>query len=244
MAGLQTIIDLASTINVNRRKVVGVQITRNEIPRTSLTPTRLPWQFTVEVPAAYRWQEYRTFIETMDYLDRYQPQTITFNNTCLDWMFAYQGSASNVELDALHVYTFSGTELRLTNVTTKSGSFVWFQPNDLIQIGANPYPFTVVGTYDPSTHATTIGPVYGSATPGTDLYIKVNRENFFSTSVTGAGVTVGPECQFNVFCPNMPTYKLVPGGYQNYSGTQTTYNNALIEWSDPFNLYEYVGAAS
>jgi hypothetical protein len=39
----------------------------------------------------------------------------------------------------------------------------------------------------------------------------------------------------------MPTYKLTVGGYQK-SGS-TVVNNALIEWSDSFRLYEYVGTA-
>jgi hypothetical protein len=39
----------------------------------------------------------------------------------------------------------------------------------------------------------------------------------------------------------MPTYKLFPGGalYQNGS----VINNAYIEWSDDFQLYEYVSLA-
>jgi hypothetical protein len=44
-----------------------------------------------------------------------------------------------------------------------------------------------------------------------------------------------------MFCPNMPVYKLTPGGYVG-NGVTTT-NNALIEWSDSFYLYEWVGDA-
>jgi hypothetical protein len=43
-----------------------------------------------------------------------------------------------------------------------------------------------------------------------------------------------------MFCPNMPTYKLVPGGAVISNGT--TINNALLEFSDSFNLYEWVSA--
>jgi len=239
MPALQDIINRAGSIDVNRRKVVGVQITRNEIPRTSLTPTRQPWQFTVDVPNSLKYYNNRSLVESLDYIDRYTPQVVTFNGTCLQWMFTYQGSFSGAEIAALSVSTFSGSVLRITNVPSKSGSFVCFDQNDLIQIGANPYPFTVVGPYDPSTQATTLGPVtYGTNTGG-DLYITMNRPNFFSTSVVGAGITVGPSCNFNLFCPNMPTYKLIPGGYDVTNG-----NQALIEWSDSFRLYEFVGAAA
>jgi hypothetical protein len=44
-----------------------------------------------------------------------------------------------------------------------------------------------------------------------------------------------------MFCPNMPTYKLTVGGYIG-NGTTTT-NNALLEFSDSFELYEFVGTA-
>jgi hypothetical protein len=44
-----------------------------------------------------------------------------------------------------------------------------------------------------------------------------------------------------MFCPNMPTYKLIPGGY--VASGSTTLNNALIEFSDDFDLYEWVGTA-
>jgi hypothetical protein len=39
----------------------------------------------------------------------------------------------------------------------------------------------------------------------------------------------------------MPVYKLIPGGYVG-NGTTTT-NNALLEFSDSFELYEWVGEA-
>jgi hypothetical protein len=39
----------------------------------------------------------------------------------------------------------------------------------------------------------------------------------------------------------MPTYKLIVGG-QAMSGS-TVVNNALLEWSDTFQFYEFVGDA-
>lgn len=241
MPALQDIINKAGSIQVNRRKVVGVQVTRNEIPRTSLTPTRQPWQFTVELPNSLRYYNNRSLLESLDYIDRYTPQVITFSGTCLDWMFAYQGAFTSGEISGLTVASFNGAILRLTGVPSKSSNFVCFGQNDLIQIGSNPYPFTVTGPYNPSTQATTLGPVtYGTNTGG-DLYIRMNRSNFISSTV-GSGITVGPSCQFNLFCPNMPTYKLIPGGYVETSGV--TVNNALVEFSDPFNLYEWVGGAA
>jgi hypothetical protein len=69
MAGLQTIIDKANGLTIDRRKVVGVQITRNEIPRTSLTPTKQPWRFVVTVPNSLRYYN-RSLSTTNNYIQQ------------------------------------------------------------------------------------------------------------------------------------------------------------------------------
>lgn len=230
MAGLQTIINNCNGITINRRKVVGVQITRNEIPRTSLTPTRQPWRFTLDMPSSLRYSDARDLMETLDSIDRYTPETITFsNNACLSWIFRYQGALNNTQLGLITVSSFTGTTLTLNvSSVTAGSSTVVFEPNDLIQIGSNPFPFT-------STTQVTRG-------SGSTIVVTTNRPNIISTSVTGLGITVGNACTFKMFCPNMPTYKLIPGGWtRNASGT--VINNAYLEFSDAFELYEYVGDA-
>lgn len=228
MAGLQTIINKASNLTIDRRKVVGIQITRNEIPRTSLTPTKQPWRFKVSVPNSLRYYNNRDLLEALDTLDRYSPQTITFsNNSCISWIFRYQGALNNSEISGITVQSFTGNQLVLTGLPVVDASTIMFQPNDLIQLGSYTYPFT-------STTQITRG-------AGSTVTITTNRPNIITSSVVGVGLTVGSACTFNLFCPNMPTYKLIPGGYVR-SGS-TTLNNALIEFSDDFELYEWVGDA-
>ena len=228
MSGLQTIINKASSLTIDRRKVVGVQITRNEIPRTSLTPTKQPWRFTLEMPASLRYYNNRDLLEELDRLDRYQPQFVTFsNNPCLSWIFRYQGSLSTTQLNNITVQSFIGNQLVLGGLPTIPSTRVLFEPNDLIQIGAYTYPFT-------STTRITRG-------TGATVTITTNRPNIISNAVAGSNIVVGNACTFYVFCPNMPTYKLIPGGYVSSNGV--TVNNALIEFSDEFTLYEWVGAA-
>jgi len=228
MAGLQDIVNRASAMTIDRRKVVGVQVTRNEIPRTSLTPTKQPWRFKISMPNSLRYYNSRDILEALDTIDRYTPQTITFsNNACLSWIFRYQGALSGAQISGITVTSFIGNQLILGSLPGVGSSTVIFEPNDLIQIGSYTYPFT-------STTQITRG---GSST----ITITTNRPNIISSSVAGSSITVGNGCTFNMFCPNMPTYKLIPGAYVN-SGT-TTLNNALIEFSDDFELYEWVGAA-
>jgi hypothetical protein len=230
MSGLQTIIDNCNGITINRRKVVGIQYTRNESPRTSLTPTYNPWRFSVQMPGSLRYNEARSLMEAIDSLDRYTPQTITFGNiSCLNWIFRYQGAMTSGQIALVTVSDFTTNPNQLIlNVSGVSASptTVLFQPNDLIQIGTNPYPFT-----------STTQVLRGS---GSTVTVTTNRPNVISTSVVGLGITVGNSCQFRVFCPNMPTYSLSPGGYQkNSSGVVV--GNALINFDSEFELYEWVG---
>ena len=231
MAGLQTIIDKCNGLNINRRNVVGIQITRNEIPRTSVTPTKNPWRFTLDMPDSIRYSEGRALMEELDRLDRYLPEVITFsNNSKFAWMFAYQGAMSGAQISAITVQSFTGNQLVLTNLPAVGSSTVLFKANDLIQIGAtNAYPY-------PFTSETDV--LRGS---GSTVTITTHRPNILSGTLTGLGIKVGNDCQFNMFCQNMPTYKLVVGGFTGSTTTPT--NNALLQFSDSFELYEYVGAA-
>ena len=229
MAGLQDIINQASTIQINRRKVVGIQITRNEIPRTSLTPTRNPWRFTIEMPPVLSWYDSRNLVEYLDNLDRYSPQTINFSNSCISWIFRYQGNMTTSMISGLTISDITGTNMTLSNLLgsgVTSGRLM-FKPGDLIQIGNNPYPFTSVNTV--------------TATGANTITFQTSRPMDFVT-YAGNGINVGVNCNFNVFCPNMPTYKLIPGN--PYYSNGTLINNARIEFSDAFELYEWVGGAA
>lgn len=226
--GLQNIIDGAQGLNIDRRKVVGIQYTRNEIPRVSQTPTKNPWKFTLDMPSNLRYSEARALMEALDRIDRITPQVITFgNNPAFSWMFKYQGAMNASQINNLIVNSYVDDQLTLSGLPAVGASVVLFEPNDLIQIDTYPYPFTVVNRVTRGGGSTTT--------------FTVSRPNIISSSVTGYGVTVGNECQFNMFCPNMPTYKLTVGGAIRSGSTVT--NNALLEWSDNFLLYEYVGAA-
>ncbi len=228
MAGLQNIIDRCNGLAIDRRKVVGVQYTRNEIPRVSGTPTKNPWKFILDMPNSYQYNEARDLMEALDTLDRITPQLITFsNNSALSWIYRYRGVMSLTQRNTLSVQSFIGDQLVLTALPTMAANRVLFEPNDLIQIVGHPYPFTSTTQVLRGTSST--------------VTITTNRPNIISASVVGAGIVVGNQCQFYMFCPNMPTYKLIPGGYQRVGNT--TVGNALIEFSDSFQLYEFVGTA-
>jgi hypothetical protein len=228
MAGLQTIIDSCNGITINRRNVVGVQYTRNETPRVSQTPTKNPWKISIEMPNSFRYSQARALMEAIDTLDTIYPEVITFgNNPNLSWLFAYQGVMNAVQRSIISTVSFVGDVLTLTNLPVIPATRVLFEPNDLIQFAGMPYPFTVTQQVLRGTDST--------------VSMVLSRPNILTTTVVGSSLVIGNACQFNMFCPNMPTYKLIPGG-QLMSGKTIT-NNALLEWSDKFFLYEFVSMA-
>jgi hypothetical protein len=228
MAGLQTIVNKCGGLTINRRKVVGLQVTRNEIPRVTVTPTTQPWKMTLDMPSSLRYYDNRDLLEALDTMDRVQPEVISFSdNACISWIFKYQGELSAGQIAGMRVQSFVGNQLILNSLPVVPASRIIFKPNDLIQIGSYPYPFTSTTTVTRGT--------------GSTVTVTTNRPNIISTSVVNESITVGNDCEFNMFCPNMPTYKLIPGGYAR--ANNVTVNNALIEFSDSFELYEYVATA-
>lgn len=229
MSGLQTIIDNCQSIEIDRRKVVGVEITRNEVPRTSVTPTYQPWRFALVMPASLKYNESRSLLEALDTLDRSVPQVVTFgNNSCLSWIFRYQGAMSASQIAGIRVQSFTGNQLVLSNLPAVPATRVLFAPNDLIQIGNKTYPFTAQTQVVRGTGGT--------------VTVTTHRPNILSGSVANETITVGNQCQFNVFSPNMPTYRLVPGGLEK-DRFGTVINNARIDFNDQFLLHEWVATA-
>jgi hypothetical protein len=184
------------------------------------------------MPNRFKYYQARDLMEALDTLDRITPEVITFSNLpSLSWIFKYQGAMTSGQLATITVTSWVGSTLTL-NVSgiTAATTAVIFEPNDLIQIGSlseYPYPFT-----------STTQVLRGS---GSTVVVTTSRPNILTGSLTGEGIIVGNTCQFKMFCPNMPTYKLIPGG-QGMSGN-TVVNNALLEFSDSFELYEFVGTA-
>lgn len=234
---IQRIINQAETLNINRRKLVSVQYTRSEIAKVNETASRNPWRLTLGISASLPYQDNRDLLEQLDYLDKTKPETVTFNQTGLNYMFAYQaGTLTQVQRDAIQVESFIGNQLKLKSLPSVaslgpqgSGSTVIFKKGDFIQIAGYPFPFTVVG---PAAVSGVVTP--GDVIRGTDptfVTLTVHRPNFIAASVQNLGIKVGNEVSFRVICVNMPTYTLSPGAK----------NNPFIQFSGEFQLYEYTG---
>ena len=210
---IQSVINLATSIKFDRRRVVGVQYSRNEIAYRSETPTRNPWRLTVDVNAVIPYANGRSIIEELDRKDRTIPEVVNLTNSRL---LTYQGALSAGNRAGITVQSFTGTNLVLTNLPSVSSSTVILSKGDFIQIANKYYPFT-----------STSDVLRGS---GTSVAVTTHRANFISDSVVGSTLAYGASCQFNLFCPNMPTYTIIPGGSGN-----------LIKFDTTFELVESTG---
>ena len=228
---LQSIINISNSLSIDRRRLIGIQYSRNELPRISETPTYNPWKLNVGVPSSLQYSQARSILEQLDLLDRRLPEEITFSdNQNLSWMFKYQGTLTNVQRGQVTFNSFTGNEmvLNVSGIVGGSSSSVILDIGDIFQVQGYPYPFT-------STTQVLKG-IFSTVT------VITHRPNIFWTQPTaGTDLNWGNDVIFNVFCPNMPTYTLNPGGYIGNNGT--TINNALIEFSDNFTLYEYLPTA-
>jgi hypothetical protein len=181
------------------------------------------------MPSRFRYSEQRALLEALDTLDRNVEQKIKFNNKPeLAWLFKYQGAMSPAQISPITVESFIGKTLILDNLPAKASTAVLFKPNDLIQIGNKPHPFTVEQEV-----------LRGS---GSTVSVTTHRPNILTTAVVNQNITVGSACEFNMVCINMPTYRLNPGGFLR-NGFGNVVNNALIEFSSEFILHEFVATA-
>jgi len=217
MSGLQSIIGLAETITIDRRRVLGVQYTRSEVAKTTETATRNTWKFNLTVPAMLEYNKNRDLFEDIDRLDKQYPQVVSFSSsTGLSYVFAYQGDMATGDSASIQVQSWTGNQMVLKNLPGLDSAKYLFRKGDFIQVANYPYPVT--SQYDV---------VRGGLTTVT---VSTHRPNFIGTGTYNKNILIGNAVQFNMFVNNMPTYKLNPGG-----------STALVTFSGPFQFYEYTG---
>jgi hypothetical protein len=243
---IAAILSIAESVEVNRRRRIGSVMTRNEIMRTTEIPTKNPWKFKVRASSSLRYSLARSVLERIDLLDRNRTEVVTFGNSIGGGIFAYQGDIVTAQdfIDVKFIeFTTVNTgdtavpehaiRLNVADVGIAATRYI-VRAGDIIQIQGHPHPFSV-----------TQDVVRGS---GTTVAVPVHRPNIFSTTPSAnTGVNFGAACQFRLVAANMPTYRLVPGGFMAAQGvtgnSRIPESNAYIEWSDDFELVEYMAAA-
>jgi hypothetical protein len=210
---LQTIIDKAQVIEIDRRRVVGQTISRSQRIKTAERATAQPWKFTVTPPAYLKWADSRGFIEVIDLGDRVEEYEISLSNTTsTEYITEYRGSLTTNQLNNLTISTISTNTITLTGLPSVSSSTVMFSVGDFIQPTNSRYPYTVVETCTRGLNTTTS--------------VTVNRNIITSEDIVlaGQGLDVGKNVTWRVVVSGLPTYQLTPMRLVQYTG-----NFELIE---------------
>lgn len=222
---IQQIWDLSNSIEINRQRLTGIQITRSEVVRTDLSVTKNPWRFTVAVPGL-PWNQMRGVIEEIEALGRNLPNTVTVgSNSRFNWLYRYQGDATTAPV-GLTVTSFVGNQMTIGNLSVAGlgASNYLFRAGDMIQVVNKPYPFTVVADV-----------LRGS---GPTVTVTTHRPNIITTMPSSPTLNVGSACQVSLLINKQPTYRLKPGAQRMLNGA--VINNAIVEWDGEFELVEYL----
>lgn len=202
---LQTIIDGATTISIDKRKVSSSVITRSGVLRTTAFTGHQPYFFTVSFSASLRYSASRAILEDIDRLDRVNEEIINIGNTnpALSYITAYQGNIDSANISSITVNNVSDTgNLYLNCSSIGSGTGFLFKKGDFIQPAGNTgiyrYPYQVTNDVAYSTNANVAVPVHRRlfSQPGQTYY--------------GGGIKVGSTVSWPVKLLQKPNYTILP----------------------------------
>lgn len=209
--GLQTIIDNASFITINKRKGVGQTVSRSGHVKTALQQQSI-YRFTVSVSDGLKYSENRGLLEDLDTADVITEANVDIGSTNagLSYLTAYQGIANTTQLSALALNSTSGSTLYVdTTSASAPGSGNLFKKGDFIQPLGNTstyrYPYQVTSDV--------------TFTSG-NLAVSVHRPILSQDGValTSGGFRTGNDCRFHVKAMQMPIYSVIPYDLISFDG--------------------------
>lgn len=217
---LQTIIDNAQFITIDKTKLSAQTISRSGRVLTSEVSTSMPYRFTVGMHDGLKYSTNRGVLEELDRLDRTVEESIDIGatNTGLSYITSYQG---DVDGGSLSMVGSSGANLYVnaSSATATSGN-VLFKKGDYIQPQGNTstyrYPYQVTSD------------VNGIGVGQSNVTVPVHRPVISQDGValTSGGVDYGSDVTFTVKMMKKPLYSVVP--------------HDLVAWDSEFQLIEVI----
>lgn len=215
---LQSIIDKAQQIEIDRRRIVGQTISRSQRIKTAERSTAQPWRFKVTPPGALKYADSRGILEVIDLGDRVTEYEVSLSNSSgMQYITEYQGELNSSQVSALTIASTGTSSLVITTLptigstTTNTSTFVSsstiiFKKGDFIQPANSRYPYTVVSDV-----------VRGSSTTTT---VTLHRGIITSENINLIGQTldVGVNCTWRVVITGLPSYQLIPNRLVQYTG--------------------------
>lgn len=204
--GLQTIIDNASFITINKRKGIGQTISRSGHIKTSVQQGSL-YRFTVGVDQGLTYSTNRNLLEDIDTLDRNEESNVDIGatNTGLTYITAYQGDLTEGQTNTVSMVDAVGSNIYVNTLSVSgnvSGYTTLFKKGDFIQPQGNThtyrYPYQVTADVAFTSNANITVPIHRPFIPQDGV------------SVTSNFIRAGKNVRFHLKALVMPTYTVVP----------------------------------
>jgi len=214
---LQTIIDNATFVEIDRREMSGSTLSRSGHYKTADRNVNV-YSFTVGMHEGLTYSTNRGVLEDIYSTGSTNEANISLNNNSgMNYLTAYQGDIASNQISLISLIGSYGSEL-YANCAAATGSGNLFKKGDFIQPKGNTdtyrYPYQVTSDVAFST--------------GSNVTIPVHRPVLSQTGValTSGGIKVGNDVRWQVKITNLPKFSVQP------------YDR--IEFSDDFALIEVI----
>jgi hypothetical protein len=202
----QVIFDLAETISINKRGIVGQSISRSQTVR-SISRGGEIWRFDVKLPDGLPWDQMRPYIEQIDAADRFTLGNVSISDANQSvWLNNYRGNAVSTTGFVANA-TVGSKNLTITSKPTiTSGNL--FGAGDIIQLGTSGHVYSVTS---PVAYTANVVPLNRPVIDSTGSY----------------SLRVGPSCVWKVICVEMPTWTIFARNQVSWSGNFVFYEADL-----------------
>jgi len=208
---LQAIIDTASAMEFDRRRIVATSISRSQRIKTAERLTAQPWTFKITPSGAFRFSDNRGVLEVLYLNERVTEYQVRLaNNPRLAYITQYRGELTTPQLTALRTTATSTASITIDTLPAIGGDITTatyiFRAGDFVQPANSRYPYTVTGDVQRGS--------------GSVVTLTLNRPIITSenTTITNQTLVVGTDTTMRLLVVDLPAYNIVPGGLVQFSG--------------------------
>lgn len=197
---IQTIVDRATFLSIDKRKVASQSISRSGRLKTAEVAGAVPYRFIVGVHEGAKYSENRAVLEELDRLDVTVEEQIDIGdtNSGLSYITAYQGGIASGTLTLNNVAN-SNIYVNASGVT---GSGTLFKKGDFLQpvgnTGGYRYPYQVTSDVSFSTSANVTIPVHRPV---------ISQDG---VALTSGNINTGKDVHWFVKMITKPSYTILP----------------------------------
>ena len=224
---LQTILSIATSLEINDHRLVGSFISRNQRISTSEVLTVVPFQFNITPHNYLRYSQNRVVLANLRFNDKSLEQYLNFASTGWVHFIAYQGDMTPTQIAAAMVQVSSSNKtIVLGSLPTLSPTSFVVKAGDWIQVDRYAYLAT---SNVPRGNDTTVSiPVHRSIL--TTLASPLNAVIGQYGTTTSLGGTTFTGVTIPVLLQEYPNFVLTPGPA----------NDSYLAWTGSFKALEVV----